>query len=270
MAFDIILSQGRIADRTPGAIKGAALTAQAAEELTGVSALGVGEAAPAVTDDWTASLPQARETLAGLRNAISASLDKGNVPVLVANTCSASLATLPVVAREKPDAMVLWVDAHGDFNTPDTTESGYLGGMVLAAACGLWDSGHGNGLRPEQVIIVGGRDIDEEEAALLRDAGVRVVPPSETTPDSILRAIGDAPVWIHVDWDSLEPGFVPAAYKVPDGILPGQLRAVFAALPREQVAGIELAEFEASADDDANAASLTVIKDIVSPLFARA
>ncbi|WP_444847916.1 arginase family protein [Duganella caerulea] len=47
--------------------------------------------------------------------------------------CAASLATLPVVARHRPDACVVWFDAHADLNTPSTTDSGYLGGMVAGA-----------------------------------------------------------------------------------------------------------------------------------------
>jgi len=269
MAFDIILSQGRIADRTSGAIPGAALTAAMVGEFIPATVTTVGTPSPAKEDDWSESLPQAHDTLTAISNAVANSLRQNRIPVLLANTCSASLASLPVAARERPDSVVLWIDAHGDFNTPATTGSGYLGGMVVAAACGLWDSGSGSGLRPEQVIIVGGRDIDDEEAALLQKAGVRVIPPSEVTPEAIMKATGDAPVWIHVDWDALEPGFVPAAYKVQHGLLPEQLRALFAALPREKIAGIELAEFEASDDDQANAAALGILKEIVTPLFTK-
>jgi arginase family enzyme len=43
--------------------------------------------------------------------------------------------------RYRPDAKIVWFDAHGDFNTPETTPTGYLGGMVLSALCGLWESG---------------------------------------------------------------------------------------------------------------------------------
>lgn len=175
-AFDLIVSQGRIADRSPGAILGATLTAEALHtHITGKRS-SIGEPAPCDDDDWLVSLPQAQETLAGLRSAITNSLERGRVPLMVANTCSASLASLPVVAQERADAILLWVDAHGDFNTPDTTSSGYLGGMVLAAACGLWKSGHGAGLRPEQIILVGARDIDQAEGELLRQAGVRIIP----------------------------------------------------------------------------------------------
>jgi arginase/N-omega-hydroxy-L-arginine amidinohydrolase len=52
-------------------------------------------------------------------------------------------------------------------------------------------------------------------------------------------------VWIHVDWDVLEPGYIPAAYRVGDGLLPHQIAAIFAALPAGSVCGVELAEFEA-------------------------
>lgn len=267
MSYNIILSQGRIADRTNGAIPGAALTALLVEKLTAAPVTTIGSPAPAVTDDWSVSLPQARDTLNGISAAMTSALKNGQIPVLVANTCSASLASLPVAARERPDSILLWIDAHGDFNTPITTGSGYLGGMVVAAASGLWDSGHGAGLRPEQVIIIGGRDIDGEEAALLAKAGVRIIPPAQTTPDAILQAIGDAPVWVHVDWDVMEPDFIPAAYKVADGLMPQQLRDLFTTLPRDKITGIELAEFEVSDDPDANKAALAVIEEIITPLF---
>ncbi len=48
-----------------------------------------------------------------------------------------------------------------------------------------------------------------------------------------------------MDWDVLEPGYIPAAYKVPDGLLPHEVAAIFAALPAGAVRGLELAEFEA-------------------------
>ncbi len=269
-AFDLILSQGRIADRTPGAIHGAELTAAALAPRLGGERRQAGAPESARADDWRQSLPAAGETLAGLREALEETLSAGRVPLMVANTCSASLASLPLVARHHPDAVVLWVDAHGDFNTPATTGSGYLGGMVLAAACGLWQSGHGAGLDPRQVVIVGGRDIDPAEAELLRAAGVRVIAPAEATPQAVLAAVGTAPVWIHIDWDALEPGFVPAAYKVPGGLMPGQLRDVLAAFDGHPVAGIELAEFEASGEATVDGQAVAVIADIVSPLLPAA
>jgi len=265
--IDLIVSQGRVADRAARMIEGAARTAQALEDRYGTKSHSIGKAAPHANDDWRVSLPQARETLVRLGEAIAASVKSDNLTVMIANTCSASLASLPIVAREHPDAVVLWIDAHGDFNTPETTDSGYLGGMVLSAACGFWDSGHGAGLRPEQVILVGARDIDRAESDLLQRAGIRIIPPTEATPENVLSAINGSQVWIHIDWDVLEPGYLPADYSVPDGMLPAQIRAIFESIPAARILGIELAEFNAPTDDEGIEKALSIILDIVAPVF---
>jgi arginase/N-omega-hydroxy-L-arginine amidinohydrolase len=267
LSFEFVVSQGRVADRSAGAIKGAELAAGAIQHKTGLIPLIVGTPSPPSCDDWTDSLPAARRTLDALQKATIAIFARGNRPLIVANTCSASLATLPVLAEHHPDAVVLWIDAHGDFNTPDTTASGYLGGMVLAAACGRWDSGLGKGIRPAQVLIAGARDIDTLEAEHLQEAGVQVLSPAQTQPQTIRQMIGKAPIWIHIDWDVLEPGFVPAAYAIADGLLPATLRDILQAIPRDQIVGVELTEFEASQDDSENASYLAHLLDIVSPLL---
>ncbi len=268
MTFELIVSQGRIADRTSGAIPGAALTAGLLTSLTGLERLDIGQISPAKNDHWSTALLEAGTTLTALQEAITRTIGRGNRPLMVANTCSASLASLPIAARAHPDAVLLWIDAHGDFNTPFTTESGYLGGMALAAACGMWDSGHQSGIDPKNTIVIGGRDIDTAEADLMNDAGLRIIPPSRATPETILSEIGDRDIWVHVDWDVLEPHNVPAAYAIADGLLPEQLRNIFSALPRHRVVGLELAEFEASGNWTEDEAALRVIADIVSPILS--
>jgi arginase/N-omega-hydroxy-L-arginine amidinohydrolase len=266
--FDLIVSQGRIADRTDGAIAGAARTAQALEPVPGTKVAVVGSAAPPSNDGWQTALDEAKETLGGLRRSIEESLRAGRVPVMTANTCAASLASLPVAAREHPDAFLLWFDAHGDFNTPETTPSGYLGGMVLAAACGLWNSGYGAGLRGTQVVLVGARDIDAAEGDLLRTHGVRILAPQDATPAAVAAIVGDAPVWIHLDWDVLEPGSVPTAYRVPGGLAPATVREILETIPAERARGVELAELEAPPGRAGIDGALAVIVDTVRPLFS--
>jgi arginase/N-omega-hydroxy-L-arginine amidinohydrolase len=265
--FSLIVSQGRVADRTDGALVGARRTAEALSTLLNLTPSIVGTPSAAATDDWSVALPAAEPTLTGLRDAVRGAIDAGAVPLLATNTCAASLGTLPTVAEKHPDAVVLWIDAHGDFNTPASTESGYLGGMVLAAACGLWDSGHGAGLNPHQVIVVGGRDIDLAEGELLSGAGVTVVPPGESTPERITELVAGRPVWIHVDWDVLEPGYIPAAYRVGAGLLPHQIAAIFAALPVDAVRGVELAEFEAGDADVPERVSIELILETFQQLL---
>ncbi len=265
--IDLIVSQGRVADRAAHMIEGATRTAQALENRYDIKGHYVGTAAPPADDDWSVSLPQARQTLVGLGQAVEASVKGRDLTVMVSNTCSASLASLPIVARECPDAVVLYIDAHGDFNTPETTGTGYLGGMVLSAACGLWDSGHGAGLRPEQAILVGARDIDPAERELLRTAGVRIIAPAEATAENIVAAVNGARVWIHIDWDVLEPGFVPADYEVPDGMMPAQIRAIFESIPPDRILGVELAEFNAPRDGASSEKAVSIILDMVAPAF---
>ena len=265
--FELIVSQGRIADRKERTIEGALQTARMLEDALGLKGKYFGTPEPAKTDDWTISLPGAKQTLVCLQRAISDSIEASRTPIMVANTCSASLASLPPLAERYPEAILLWVDAHGDFNTPETTDSGYLGGMVLAAACGLWDSGHGNGLRPDQVILVGARDIDPDELAQLRRSGVRILPPEEATPDAVREAVGKAPVWIHVDWDVMEPGHIPADYSVPHGFLPKHLREIFEAIPSGQIVGLELAEFHAPLSESESRVPLKHILSIIEPLL---
>ncbi|MVF14802.1 arginase family protein [Ketobacter sp. MCCC 1A13808] len=268
MNFNLIYSQGRVGDKTEHTIRGAALTAQELEYMQGSKGVCVGKWHPPASDDWSTCLPQAQETLVSLKKAVSISIKSDRLTILASNTCSASLATLPVVVEQYPEVIILWFDAHGDFNTPETTTTGYLGGMVLAAACGLWDSGHGSGVRPEQVVLVGAHDIDPPERDLLHNAGVRVIPPKEVTPNSVLNAIGDAKVWIHIDWDVLEPGHIPADYEVAGGLVPKQIQAVLSSIPSDRILGIELAEFKAPLESKDIDSAINNIRLIVDPVIA--
>ncbi|PRA55481.1 arginase family protein [Brucella pituitosa] len=267
MKSRIITSQGRVADRTPGAIPGALAVAKALAARYDLSVKTVGTPAPAVSDDWREALPQAHETLKGLAAAVSEELTAGRRPLLATNTCSASLATIPQAASQINGLTVLWVDAHGDFNTPETTDSGYMGGMALAGICGLWDSGYGGNVAPEKLVIFGARDIDPEEMETLNRKKVTVIKPEAANAQSLLAAIGTGPLWIHIDWDVMEPGLIPAAYAIEDGLLAPQLRDALAAIPASQIAAIELAEFELPEDKQAADHALDLILEITAPLY---
>ena len=265
----VIINRGRVGDRAPFMIRGAQLTGAALASRLSAATTFVGTPAVARQDDWTDSLPAAADTLEELGRALEATLERGELPFVLSSTCSASLATVPVVHRQHPEVVVVYIDGHADFNTPETG-TGYLGGMVLSGVCGLWDSGYGGPLPVEQAVVVGSRDIDPGEAQLMAKHGLRHLPPTEVTPEALLDVVGGRPVWIHVDWDVLEPGFVPADYAVPGGIVPCQLREFFAAVPSEQLCGVELAEFNAPEDPAATEAALAVLMDVVEPLAASA
>jgi arginase len=128
---------------------------------------------------------------------IDDALDAERVPILLAAECSVCVATLPVVVARRPEVRVLWLDAHPDFNTPETSASGYLGGMCLAGACGLWDTGFGAGLDPARVIMFGVRDIDGPERVALDRNGVHRLGEPEQLEGMEL--------FVHIDLDVLDP-----------------------------------------------------------------
>lgn len=263
MAHQVIISRGRIADRTPGAIGGAVLLGRALATRLECEPVECGRPEPARVDDYASALRAAEPNLRELAHAVSTAAGHGKVPLVAGNKCPVALATVPVAAANNRDLVVVWLDAHGDFHTPATTASGYLGGMVLSAVCGLWDSGHGAGVEPRNVVLVGARAIDPPEQALLEGAGVTVLAPEESTPERLAAFVGPRPVWVHLDLDVLEPGIVPLDYEVGGGLDAAQVSAILAALEPSNIVGAEVMEFE-SPLDPARVHTATAL-DAVSP-----
>lgn len=117
----------------------------------------------------------ANETLARL-----AVLSPEIVPVVLGGDHSVSLGSITSTVQHHGPMGVLWIDAHGDFNTQATTPSGNIHGMVLAALCGLGDArltnigGFSPKTRPERTVILGARSLDPGERRLLHEQGVHV------------------------------------------------------------------------------------------------
>ena len=174
-----------------------------------IGARQIGAPAAPRTGRWDEDLRDSRGCLLEAGGQVDDALAAGDRPLLLAGDCSVALSTLPVVVRHRPDAWICWIDAHADFNTPERSASGFLGGMPLAAACGLWDSGFGAGVDPARVAMLGVRDVDGPEQVLLERHGVG-------RPDGP-GALADLPVFVHLDLDVLDPLVLPAAFPAPDG-----------------------------------------------------
>lgn len=219
--------RARTSDRTDGAGAGA----QALAERLGGRVLG--EASPGRPRDWSEDLPEARPVLEAAAAEISAALDQGELPLLTASDCSICIATLPTVARRVPGVRFLWIDAHGDFNTPETTPSGFLGGMCLSAACGRWDAAWPDVIDPRAVSFLGVRDLDPGEKVEVEAAGVGSGVPEEE------------PVYVHLDLDGLDPSVMPVQFPVPGGLDAEEVRDVLAGLVRDgRLVGLEVTAFE--------------------------
>ncbi|QGK68440.1 arginase family protein [Allosaccharopolyspora coralli] len=257
--------RGRAGDRNERAMRGAVQLGEALARRTRLEPAYVSTPEPPLGHDWEPELSAARPGLRDMAETYERLLDAGTVPVTVLTRCAVALATVPVVARHHPEACVVWLDAHGDLNTPDTT-GGYLGGMALSGAAGLWDSGLGGDLATGNIVLAGARDLDPAEQRLLDDGVIRAV---ELRPDfsSDLRAaVGQRPVYVHLDCDVLEPGIVPTEYRVPGGLDLATLRSVAEVLAEQPIVGVEIAEFEGSSEHRDAADALI---DALDPLLQK-
>lgn len=249
----LIVFVGPTGDHNDRGIEGASIVGRELSRRLHLTPTLIGKPQPATSETWQTALPAALPGLRELRREHSRIVERGDIPVAALPRCAASLATLPTIAKHHPEALVVWFDAHADLNTPDNTTTGYLGGLVLSAAIGWWDSGLGSGLSPDRVVLGGTRDLDAPEQALV-DAGTIKLAAGTSLHTALDEYVGDRPVYFHLDCDVLEPGTVPTDYHVPNGLTLEDLAAVSQRLSQNPIIGIEIAEFEAAADptDDTN------------------
>ena len=194
---------------------------------------------------WEDDLRDSRGCLLEAGGQVDDALAGGTFPLLVAGNCSVALTTLAAVRRHRPDARVLWLDAHGDFNTPETTRSGFLGGMPLAGAVGEWDAGLGVEPFPaDRVVLAGVRDLDPQERELLERSPATVVGAGLDTLVAVQNALDRAPVYVHLDVDVLDPEEMPAQFPVPGGLRADKLYDLLEAVADEcEIVGIEVTAF---------------------------
>jgi arginase family enzyme len=179
-----------------------------------------------------------------------------------------ALATLPTIGRIRPDARFLWLDAHGDYNTPDTTSSAYLGGMALAGACGEWDADLDVGFAdPARVVLAGGRDFDQAERELI-DASALTVIAGRDALEELPAALGSDPVYIHLDLDVLEEGEIPVLFPSKGGLEIAELRQLLTRVAaHREIVGFEVTNFQAPLDEFERMLGATAVKRVVEPLL---
>jgi arginase len=172
---------------------------------------------------WADDVRDSRGCLLEAGGQVDDALAAGSFPLLVGPDCSISLTTLPAVVRHRPSATILWLDAHADFHSPETTVSGYLGGMCLAGACGVWDAGLDvPTVPPGEVVMCGVRDVEGGEQVLLERHGVVRI----SRPGLLAEALADREVFVHLDLDVLDPSILPASFPASGGLSDGGLRTL--------------------------------------------
>jgi arginase len=165
-------------------------------------------------------LPMARRTA----GAVSTSIQAGHFPIVLGGDHSIALGSVRGAAKHKKIG-VIWVDAHADFNTAETTPSGNIHGMPLAALCGLgdarlvqlWDEA-APVIDPRRVAIIGARDLDAGEKRNLREAGAMVMGMEQIDRIGMVQVMEKAiertsrdvdGLYLSFDMDALDPRHAP-------------------------------------------------------------
>ena len=269
MGVSLVLLRCRTSDRTPRAGRGAETLAPLLGKALGVEPRVIGSPGDPREDGYDLDLRESRGCLLEAGGQVDDALSGGNVPLLLAGDCSVCLTTLPAALRHRPEARVLWLDAHGDYNTPDTTVSRFLGGMCLAAACGEWDAGLADPVPPERVVLAGVRDLDAGERELLERSPATVIGASTVeTLVAVKNALDGAPAFVHLDLDVLEPEHFPAQFPAPGGLHPDRLYDLLDSVTEDcELVGLEVTAFEAPEDEEARLAATETAMHVLEPLL---
>jgi arginase len=227
----------------------------ALDHLTGPS----GELiAPSLADgdiqDRMSSLHQA------IAASVSSAIQNGDRPVCISGDCCAAIGVAAGTQQENLDPLLVWFDAHGDFNTWNTTPSGFLGGMPLAMLVGLGEHRllENAGLRPlaeGRTYLTDARDLDPGERITLVNSAVthirRVSNLLEVLPE-------DQPLYVHFDTDVLDPSVAPAMnYLATGGPNAAQLGDVFQALAETgRIIAISMSTWNPHLDRDGRTADI--------------
>ncbi len=160
-----------------------------------------------------------QERMAVLYADLAESIEAIEHPVVYAGDCVSIIGVLAGLERRNLFPTLFFFDAHGDFNTWETSPSGFIGGMPLAMVTGRGEQTivRGAGLTPlpdDRVVLVDGRSLDPGEDAAIEASGIRVV-----SVDSVAHSIPpEGPIYVHVDADVVDPQHMPAMnYPAPEG-----------------------------------------------------
>lgn len=202
-------------------------------------------------------------------------------PLILSGNCGATVGAIAGAGNRKLG--VIWFDAHGEFNTPETTTSGFLDGMGLAVAAGLcWKNlaasiPNFHPLPAQRILLIGGRDFDAGEQDRLEQAGAMVVDCAAIQQSGVENSL-EAPlsqlssrveeVHLHIDLDVLNPKEAPANGFLADesGLSVQQLRDAIALIrERSKITSATIASFDPNFDPQGKTlqAALRLIQQIV-------
>jgi arginase len=212
-----------------------------------------------------------------------AMISAGLFPIFLGGDHSIAIGTVSGVAKNFERTGLIWLDAHADFNTPQTSPSGNIHGMPLSVLTGhghpdlVAIGGEGPSVRTEDVVIVGLRSVDLEERRLLREAGVRVYTMKEIDAYGIASVVRRAlkalshldRVHVSLDLDLVDPGIAPGVgTPVRGGLTYREAHLVMELINEAGIAtSLDVVEINPILDDRNGTAELAV--ELVASLMGR-
>jgi len=153
-----------------------------------------------------------------LANFVARTISGGERPISIAGDCCAAIPVLAGLQRAGVEADLVWLDAHGDFNTPETTPSGFLGGMPLAMMTGRGDLAmcEALGLKPhpeERIVLADARDLDPGEREAVEGSDMTHVRKAA----DLAANLPGGPLYVHFDTDIIDARDAPAQHYPVEG-----------------------------------------------------
>jgi arginase len=220
-----------------------------------------------------------------LANVVSEGIQEQELPLILGGDHSIALGSISGVARIHPNVGIIWVDAHADFNTDETTPSGNIHGMILAALAGLGNrhltdiGGWKPKIKTSNIVVIGARDLDVEEQKLLNEHKIRVFTMSDIDEYGISEVMRRAteiagrdgqPIHLSLDMDSLDPREAPGVGTAVRGGL--SYREAHLAMEKvartKQLVSMDVVEVNAILDRE-NATAKLAVELILSALGKR-
>ncbi len=159
-----------------------------------------------------------------LADSLKEAVNEGDFPLVLGGDHSIAIGTLAGVANMHKELGVIWYDAHGDLNTGDTSPSGNIHGMPLAVSLGIGHpslteiGGFAPKIKPENIVIIGARSLDEGERELIREKGIKVFTMHEIDRVGMTNVMEEAishvsrntdGIHLSLDLDALDPHDAP-------------------------------------------------------------
>ena len=219
-------------------------------------------------ESWQAEIQTSFELMRMLATAVREALDSNRFPIILAGNCSTAVGTVAGLGAQSTG--VAWFDAHGDFNTPETTSSGFLDGTAVSILTGrCWTQLAATvpefaPVADERVCLIGTRDLDSLERALLNESGVEVVEPKNlrSALPAALKSIREHvdTIYVHLDLDVLDSGVARAnSYAISDGLTLEDTEYALSEIARVfRIGAVTLSAYDPAGDTSDHAAKAAI------------